>query len=114
MPSDEYTQCKLAGSYEHAASAQVAARGLTLEAVVADIADLVTTRHALGLHHGVILIPEGLVEFVPSMRVLIAELNDSIGKLPDSCLRGMRAYGHTVMMVTQLSGDALGVAGYMC
>jgi len=47
---------------------------------VADIADLVTTRHALGLHHGVILIPEGLVEFVPSMRVLIAELNDSLGK----------------------------------
>jgi hypothetical protein len=74
---------ELAASYEQATSAQVAARGLTLEAIVADIADLVTTRHALGLHHGVILIPEGLVEFVPSMRILIAELNDSIGTLPE-------------------------------
>jgi 6-phosphofructokinase len=51
---------------------EVAAAGLSLTSVVADVADLVAARHAKGLHHGVVLVPEGLVEFVPELRVLVS------------------------------------------
>ena len=37
---------------------------------------MVEQRSKGGLNYGVVLIPEGLVEFVPEMGVLISELND--------------------------------------
>ena len=40
------------------------------------VADMVELRSKSSLNYGVVLIPEGLVEFVPEMGVLISELND--------------------------------------
>ena len=37
---------------------------------------MVELRSKSSLNYGVVLIPEGLVEFVPEMGVLISELND--------------------------------------
>ncbi|KAL3683118.1 hypothetical protein R1sor_001140 [Riccia sorocarpa] len=55
---------------------EVAANQQTLRQVVNDITDLVCKRAALGKHYGVILIPEGLIDFIPEIQQLIAELNE--------------------------------------
>ena len=57
-------------------SEEVAARGMTLLDVVQDIAALVEERHRLGKRHGVILVPEGIIEQMADIRGLVAELND--------------------------------------
>lgn len=55
---------------------EVEQRGWTLDRVAESIAEVVARRAASGLAHGVCLVPEGLIEFVPEMRRLIARLND--------------------------------------
>lgn len=49
----------------------------TLSQITQKIADLVEKREKLGKHHGVILIPEGLIEHMPEMAILIKELKKS-------------------------------------
>jgi pyrophosphate--fructose-6-phosphate 1-phosphotransferase len=48
----------------------------TLRQVTNAIADVVCRRAQQGKHFGVFLIPEGLIDFVPEVQTLIAELND--------------------------------------
>ena len=48
----------------------------TLDEIVAEIADIVVKRSERGDNFGVALVPEGLIEFIPEMKTLIAELND--------------------------------------
>nr|WP_321410072.1 diphosphate--fructose-6-phosphate 1-phosphotransferase [uncultured Carboxylicivirga sp.] len=57
-------------------SEEVEAKQQTLDDVVTYIADAVAKRAANGNNFGTVLIPEGLVEFIPAMKALIAELND--------------------------------------
>lgn len=49
---------------------------ITLQAIVQQITDLVCERAALGMNYGVIIVPEGLVEFMPDVEALIADLNE--------------------------------------
>ncbi len=48
-------------------------KGLSL--IVQEIADLVEKRSHKGKEYGIILIPEGLIEFMPEMKILLDELN---------------------------------------
>lgn len=57
-------------------SEEVEAKDLTLNQIVEQIATTVAARAAKGMNYGVVLIPEGLIEFVPSIGRLIQELND--------------------------------------
>jgi pyrophosphate--fructose-6-phosphate 1-phosphotransferase len=57
-------------------SEEVAAKRQTLAQVTEEIAQAVVKRAADGKHFGVVLIPEGLVEFIPEIKALISELND--------------------------------------
>ena len=57
-------------------SEEVEAKNMTLQQLVNDIADIVARRAAEGNNFGTVLIPEGLIEFIPAMKSLIAELND--------------------------------------
>ena len=57
-------------------SEEVEAKNMTLQDVVNYIADVVAARAANGNGYGTVLIPEGLIEFIPAMKKLIAELND--------------------------------------
>lgn len=59
-------------------SEEVAAKKQTLAQIAEEIATVVMERAALGKHYGVVLVPEGLVEFVPEMKALISELNDML------------------------------------
>ncbi len=65
-------------------SEEVEAKKQTLDEIVSSIADVVATRAANNENFGVALIPEGLVEFVPEMKALIAELNDLLAHEGDA------------------------------
>lgn len=57
-------------------SEEVEAKNQSLDDIVTDIAKTVAARSANGDDFGTVLIPEGLIEFIPAMKGLIAELND--------------------------------------
>ena len=57
-------------------SEEVEEKNQTLDDIVTYIADVVAHRAADGNNFGTVLIPEGLIEFIPAMKRLIAELND--------------------------------------
>ncbi|KAK3021746.1 hypothetical protein RJ639_045689 [Escallonia herrerae] len=55
---------------------EVAAQKQTLKSVTDYITDIICKRAELGYNYGVILIPEGLIDFIPEVQQLIAELNE--------------------------------------
>lgn len=57
-------------------SEEVEKKDMTLNQIVEQIATAVANRAADGNNFGVVLIPEGLIEFIPSIGRLIDELND--------------------------------------
>ena len=57
-------------------SEEIEAKDQTLNDIVENIAEVVAYRAAQGNNFGVVLIPEGLIEFVPAIGRLIQELND--------------------------------------
>ena len=57
-------------------SEEVEANDMFLDDVVTYIAQIVANRAAQGNNFGTVLIPEGLIEFIPAMKRLISELND--------------------------------------
>ena len=59
-------------------SEEVQAKRMTLDNIVNYICYVISERAKLGWNFGTVLIPEGLIEFIPSMKTLIQELNDVI------------------------------------
>lgn len=57
-------------------SEEIEAKKLSLDDVVTEIASAVAKRAEAGNNFGTVLIPEGLIEFIPAIKALIAELND--------------------------------------
>ena len=57
-------------------SEEIEAKDLTLNDIVEQIASTVAYRASQGNNFGVVLIPEGLIEFIPAIGRLIQELND--------------------------------------
>ena len=52
---------------------EISAKGCSLSDVVDEVATLVADRANLGLNHGVVLVPEGLLSFLPEMAELMEE-----------------------------------------
>ena len=61
-------------------SEEVAAKQMTLDQIVDSIVLVVRARADQGNNFGVVLIPEGLIEFIPEMKKLISELNDLLAE----------------------------------
>jgi len=61
-------------------SEEIEEKEQTLDDIVTYIATIVAKRAAEGHNFGTVLIPEGLIEFIPAMKRLIAELNDFLAK----------------------------------
>lgn len=61
-------------------SEEVEKKEMTLDEVVTYIANIIARRAANGFDFGTVLIPEGVVEFIPAMKKLISELNDTLAK----------------------------------
>lgn len=57
-------------------SEEVEAKAHSLDDIVNYIAGMVATRAAEGKNFGTVVIPEGLIEFIPAVKRLIRELND--------------------------------------
>lgn len=57
-------------------SEEVETKGQSLDEIVTYIANVVATRGNDGNNFGTVIIPEGLIEFIPAMKSLIQELND--------------------------------------
>ncbi|MCH5176988.1 MAG: diphosphate--fructose-6-phosphate 1-phosphotransferase [Prevotellaceae bacterium] len=57
-------------------SEEVEQKAMSLDEVVTYIATAVAKRAEQGNNFGTVLIPEGLIEFIPAIKKLIAELND--------------------------------------
>ncbi len=57
-------------------SEEVEAKEMSLDDVVTYIAQAVANRAADGNNFGTVLIPEGIIEFIPAIKNLIAQLND--------------------------------------
>lgn len=61
-------------------SEEVEAKNMTLAQVVDYIANIVAQRARYGNNFGTVLIPEGLIEFIPAIKKLIAELNNVLAE----------------------------------
>jgi pyrophosphate--fructose-6-phosphate 1-phosphotransferase len=56
-------------------SEEIAEKNMSLDQIVDYVVSVITRRRLKGINHGVVLVPEGLIEFIPEMSTLIAELN---------------------------------------
>jgi len=55
----------------------------SLSEIVDHICDIIAKRAENGMNFGVTLIPEGLIEFIPEMKYLISNLNDSLAHIEE-------------------------------
>jgi len=65
-------------------SEEVEAKNMTIDDIVNYIADIVVARSKNGNNFGTVLVPEGLIEFFPSIKRLIAELNNILAANSDT------------------------------
>ena len=57
-------------------SEEIEQKGMSLDDIVSYIANAVCQRAADGNNFGTVIIPEGVIEFIPAIKKLIAQLND--------------------------------------
>lgn len=57
-------------------SEEIAANQESLASIIDRVARVIVERSHQGMNYGVLLAPEGLIEFIPEMNAMIAELND--------------------------------------
>lgn len=62
-------------------SEEVEEKKMSLNDIITYMADIISKRAFKGKNFGIAIIPEGLIEFVPEMKSLIANLNDLLGEL---------------------------------
>ena len=64
-------------------SEEIEQKGMSLDDIVTYIANAVAQRAADGNNFGTVIIPEGVIEFIPAIKKLIAQLNDVLA-LPEA------------------------------
>ncbi len=62
-------------------SEEVEAKKMSLAQVVDMITKVVVARAEKGKNFGIVLVPEGLIEFIPEVKAMIANLNDKLAEL---------------------------------
>jgi len=84
----------------------VQAKGTTLAEIVDYIVDVVVKRAAAGKNYGVLLVPEGLVEFIPDIKVMIDELSTILGR-DEQYLRSLPDHSERAQYLnTQLTAES--------
>ncbi len=87
-------------------SEEVASRSQTLDAIVAEISDVVVKRSEAGENFGVALIPEGLIEFIPEMGQLISRINDILAQHADEFAALEDSEQQSAFISKQLDADS--------
>lgn len=62
-------------------SEEVEEKKMSLDSIINDMADIIAKRAAKGKNFGIAIVPEGLIEFIPEMKLMIQNLNDIMGEL---------------------------------
>jgi pyrophosphate--fructose-6-phosphate 1-phosphotransferase len=57
-------------------SEEVEAKKMSLEQIVNSMCDVIVKRASMGKNFGIVIVPEGLIEFIPEMKTMISNLND--------------------------------------
>jgi diphosphate-dependent phosphofructokinase len=57
-------------------SEEIAEKKKSLKEIVTELVKVVVSRSEKGMNYGLVLVPEGLIEFIPELTLLIAKLND--------------------------------------
>lgn len=90
-------------------SEEIEEQKLTLAQVVGYMASIVAKRAEKGNNFGIALIPEGLIEFIPEVKSLIAELNDLIAHKTDEFNNIASAAGKRDFIKKELSPTSASV-----
>lgn len=83
-------------------SEEVRAKRMTLDNIVSALCYMIAERAKLGWNFGTVLVPEGLIEFIPSMNKLIQEMNDVLVEYADE-LEGLEELDKLVAIHKHLS-----------
>ena len=62
-------------------SEEVEEKKMSLESIINYMCDIIVKRADMGKNFGIAIIPEGLIEFIPEMKSMIANLNDIMASL---------------------------------
>ncbi len=85
-------------------SEEIEQRGMNLEEIVSYIGDIVIARAVDGNNFGTVLVPEGLIEFIPEYKRLISELNELLGANKDT-VKGMNEEELTAFILGNLAAE---------
>ena len=62
-------------------SEEVEAKKMSLSSIIDYMSDIIVRRANAGKNFGIAVVPEGLIEFIPEMKTMIANLNDIMAEL---------------------------------
>ena len=57
-------------------SEEVEEKKMSLDQIVTSMCDVIAKRAEMGKNFGIVIVPEGLIEFIPEMKTMISSLND--------------------------------------
>jgi len=90
-------------------SEEVEAKNQTLKDVVEYICSIIAQRAEKGENFGIVLVPEGLIEFIPEMKKLISEINDILAHKNAEFSSLESGQPQIEFMTRELSGESLTV-----
>lgn len=61
-------------------SEEIAKKNMSLEDIIEDISKVVIARAKKGKNYGVVVVPEGVIEFIPEMTKMLQELNKTVAE----------------------------------
>ncbi|MEI6877023.1 MAG: diphosphate--fructose-6-phosphate 1-phosphotransferase, partial [Spirochaetota bacterium] len=94
-------------------SEEIEAGKVGLSTIVSTIADSVAGRASKGENFGIVLVPEGLLEFIPEMKVLIDEINEILAA-DEEAFKALSTDGErTAFVAERLSHDSKAVFGHL-
>ena len=65
-------------------SEEVEEKKMSLDQIVTSMCEVIAKRAEMGKNFGIVIIPEGLIEFIPEMKTMIAKLNDLTHELENN------------------------------
>lgn len=88
-------------------SEEVEAKNYSLDDLVTEIAKIVAQRAENGHNFGTVLIPEGLIEFIPAMKKLISELNEFLAAHQEefNLIRRSEQRNYIIKMLSKENSD---------
>jgi pyrophosphate--fructose-6-phosphate 1-phosphotransferase len=87
-------------------SEEVEKKSISLNQVVETITSSIVRRAENKENFGVVLIPEGLVEFIPEMKKLINEINDALGTRGEEFMKLSSFIDQLYWLSREISGDS--------